>query len=282
LTAPRPGPLHERYLRLLGVSTTPAGWSALRDLVGRHLRRVPFENVSKLLLFAREGRGRVTTLPEFLDGIEHADLGGTCYTSNPFLADLLAVLGYDAVLHGADMDTPNVHTSIRVRASGREFHVDVGFAGPFREPIPLDDLPHEIAWGNDRYVLERRGAGYQMTVSTRGEPRQGYFVHGPARAASFFDPVVLRSFEPGRTFMRVLRITRYFEDRAVELRNRQLLHVTADGVQERTIGSLRELRRAVDEELQMPRCPVEEAVAVLERLNAREFFGDDRWRDTSD
>ncbi len=281
MTSPAPGPLHERYLRLLGVQTRPAGLSGLRDLVRRHLCRVPFENVSKLLLFSREGRGRVTTLAEFLDDIEHADLGGTCYTSNPFLAELLAALDYDAVLYGADMDTANVHTSIRVCAEAREFHVDVGYAGPFREPIPLDGLPYEIAWGNDRYVFDRRGEGHQMTVLTLGEPRQGYLVHGPARAASFFEPVILRSFEPGRTFMRVLRITRFFDDRALELRNRRLLRVTAGDVQETTIDSLPELRRAVDEEFQMPRCRVEEAVAVLERLTGREFFGSQPWRDTS-
>jgi N-hydroxyarylamine O-acetyltransferase len=273
-------PLHERYLRALGLAGPPAGLSGLRGLVNRHLCRVPFENVSKLLLFAREGRGRVTTLPEFLDGIERHDLGGTCYTSNPFLADLLGALGCDAALVGADMDTPNVHTSIRVRADGREFHVDVGYAGPFRQPIPLDTLPHEIAWGADRYVFERRGDGHEMIVFTGGERCHGYFVHGPARPASFFEPVILRSFAPGRTFMRVLRITRFFADRAVELRNRRLLRVTTGSVHETTLDSMADLRRAVDEELEMPRCPVEEAVAILERLNGREFFGSLPWRDT--
>lgn len=248
----------------------------------RHLCRVPFENVSKLLLFGREGRGRVTGLAEFLDGIEHSDLGGTCYTSNPFLAELLAVLGFDARLYAADMDTPNVHTSIRVRLDGREWHVDVGYAGPFREPIPLDRLPHEIAWGNDRYVFDRHGDAHSMTVFTNGTWRHSYVVHPPARAASFFGPIVLRSFEPGRTFMRCLRITRFFEDRAVELRNRRLLRVTADCAHETTLDSAADLRRAVDEDFQMPRCPVEEAVAVLERLNGREFFGPQPWRDSTD
>src|ERR1035438_69834 len=52
--------------------------AALDEIVRRHLCRVPFENVSKLLLLGREGAGRVTMLAEFLDGIEHRDLGGTC------------------------------------------------------------------------------------------------------------------------------------------------------------------------------------------------------------
>jgi N-hydroxyarylamine O-acetyltransferase len=277
-----PGPLHERYLRLLGLAEPPVGVSGLHDLVHRHLCRVPFENVSKLLLFGREGRGRVTTMAEFLDGIEQCDLGGTCYTSNPFLADLLGALGYDAALYAADMDTPNVHTSIRVQLAGRQWHIDVGYAGPFSNPIPLDRLPYETAWGNDRYVFDRHGEGHMMTVFTNGERRHGYVVHAPARAASFFDPVVLQSFEPGRTFMRCLRITRFFEDRAVELRNRRLLRVSAGRVRETSVDSMADLRRAVNEEFQMPRCRIEEAVAVLERLNRREFFGSQVWRDSTD
>jgi arylamine N-acetyltransferase len=270
-------------LRLLGFSgEPPASLSALVELVSCHLCRVPFENVSKLLLIGREGVGRVTKLDEFLDGIEHEDLGGTCYTSNPFFAGLLGALGYDAALYGADMDTPNVHTSIRVRLDGREWHIDVGYAGPFREPIPLDRLPHEIGWGNDRYVFERCGDVHELTMFTCGVPRHGYVVHPPPRAASFFEPIILRSFEPGRTFMRCLRITRYFDDRAVELRNRRLSTITAGSVTERSVDSLAELRRAVDEEFEMPRCRIEDAVGVLERLTGQAFFGTTPWRDSTD
>ena len=108
----------DRYLRLLGIQGIPAGLAGLREIVARHLCRVPFENVSKLTLFGREGAGRVTTISEFLDGIENYDLGGTCYTNNPYLAELLQALGYDADLLGADMTKPDVHTVIRVRIDG--------------------------------------------------------------------------------------------------------------------------------------------------------------------
>ena len=80
---------HKRYLRILGFSAPPVGLSGLKELVFRQVCRVPFENVSKLLLFGREHRGRVTLLNEYLDGIENLDLGGTCYTANPYFAELL-------------------------------------------------------------------------------------------------------------------------------------------------------------------------------------------------
>lgn len=175
----RIGALHERYLRVLGFDRRPEGIEGLRELVRRHLCRVPFEKVSKLLLVGGEGAGRMTTLSEFLDGIEHRDLGGACYTNNPFLAGLLRVLGYDANLVGADMSTPNVHTSIRVRVAGAAYHVDVGYAGPFRDPIALDRLPRQILHGPYRYVFDRcrGGEALEMAVYRGADRMHGCAVH---------------------------------------------------------------------------------------------------------
>ncbi|MGE5813590.1 MAG: arylamine N-acetyltransferase [Acidobacteriota bacterium] len=273
----------DRYLRVLGITYTPVSYDGLCEVVRQHLVRVPFENISKLRLFAREGAGRPITLPEFLDGIEREDLGGTCYSSNPFLAALLAALGYDAALLGADMSTPDVHTSIRVRLDGREYHVDVGYAGPFAVPIPLDRLPYRIPLGGCLYVFDRARGGHEMTIFAGGEKRHGYVVHQPPRAPSFFHQTIVGSFERGRTFMRCLRVTRFFDDgEAVELRNRKLLRLSREGSSEQQIDTLDELQRAVSDEFRMPRCRIEEAVATLEQLNGREFFGAERWLDSTE
>jgi len=272
-----------RYLKLLGVEEREPSLAHLRAIVGRHLVRVPFENVSKLLLFAREGAGRPVTLSEFLDGLEHHDLGGTCYSSNPFLAELLGAIGYDAALLGADMSEPNVHTSIRVRLDGRDYHVDVGYAAPLREPIALDELPYEVSSGRDRYVFTQDSRGHEMVRFTDGARCHGYVVHGPPRLFPFFHPTIMASFEPGRTFMRCLRITRFLEQGGViELRNRRLLVVSARGARESAVESLPELRRAVNEQFRMPRCDVEQAVAMLEQLTGCPFFGASEWRDSTD
>jgi arylamine N-acetyltransferase len=189
--------IYQRYLRILGFDDVPSGVDGLLAIVRAHLLRVPFENVSKLLLFAGEGRGRFFTLPEFLDGIEHEDLGGTCYGANPFLGELLRALGYDADLHGANMPPRmNVHTSLRVRIGSRAYHVDVGYGGPFREPIALDRLPFEMLEGENRYVFDRepQGEGYEMAVFSGAERVHGYIVHGPPRSLEFFAPAVQNSF----------------------------------------------------------------------------------------
>ena len=195
--------IYHRYLRILGVDHVPTGLDGLRAVVRAHVLRVPFENISKLLLFGREGRGRFFTLPEFLDGIEYHDLGGTCYGANPFLGELLRALGYEAGLHGANMQRGlNVHTSLRVRIGSRAYHVDVGYGGPFREPISLDHLPFEMVEGANRYVFDRdsAGEGYEMAVFSGEERVHGYIVHGPRRSLDFFTPAMQHSFAPGATF----------------------------------------------------------------------------------
>jgi arylamine N-acetyltransferase len=266
--------LVERYLRLLGIAHPPSGLAGLREVVRRHLCRVPFENVSKLLLAGREGVGRETTLDEFLDGLEHYDLGGTCYTSNPFLASLLRALGYDAGLLGADMSRPNVHTCIRVRIGPHEYHVDVGYGGPFREPVRLDRLPHQIPHGPWRYVFDRgsRAGEYKMAVFSGAERVHGYTVHGPARDREFFRPIVHDSFRPTATFMNCLRIARFFDRHAVELQNTTLTRYHGSESSQTTLGSMAELRRAMDKDLAMPRCPVEQAVAILDQITGKPFF----------
>jgi N-hydroxyarylamine O-acetyltransferase len=267
--------LIERYLRTLGLDG-PSGLAGLRAIVRAHLTRVPFENVSKLLLYGREGAGRALTLPEFLDGIEQYDLGGTCYSCNPFLAELLAALGYDVDLLGADMSRPDVHTSIRVRLDDVGYHVDVGYAAPFYEPIRLDRLPHAIDWGRYRYVLERTDRSGTFTLShlENGERLHGYVVHPPARAAGFFLPAVIASYESSATFMRHLRIARFFDGYSVDLHDRRLTISSPDSSTETRIDTMADLRHACDQVLRMPRCPIEEAIGILERVNGADFFAD--------
>ena len=265
---------YSRYLRLLGFEVPPAGFDGLQQLVLRQVCRIPFENVSKLLLYSRERNGRVTTFSEYLDGIEHFDLGGTCYTANPYFAQLLAALGYDVDLWGASMMTPNVHTCIRVRLNGAEYHVDVGFAAPFRSPMRVDQLPAEIRDGSDKYIVSRSEETGEITVGVYSgrERTHGYRAHNTPRGADFFRQTIIDSYQPGKTFMVCLRVARYFERGSAHLRDGKL--IVCDG-EKQTITELRtltDLKAAFEGPLRMPRCPFTEAVAVLEEMTGRVQF----------
>jgi arylamine N-acetyltransferase len=257
----------DRYLRILGIDTLPQGIEGLRLIVRRHLIRVPFENVSKLLMFDREGAGRPFELDEFLDGIEHQDLGGTCYTTNPRLTELLQALGWDAELLGADMTNPDVHVCIRVK--GRpDYLVDVGFAAPFREPIPLDALPHRVSEGNHHYTFDRHERGIALHFGSSFS----YVAHEPPRRSEEFEPVIRASFAPAAHFMNHLRIARYFEDYSVELLDRKMW-VHRDGrTADREFVSLDELEHVVRTDFALPGCPVRQAVAALERITGKPLF----------
>lgn len=264
--------LYTRYLRVLGIEGIPSGLEGLRALVRRHLYRAPFENISKLLLFGREGAGRFVTLSEFLDGIEHQDLGGTCHSLNPFLAELLRNLGYDVDLLAADMTVPDTHTCLRVRIGPTAYHVDVGYGGPFREPMPLDRLPHRVVQGELRYVLDRRDGGHEVSV-LRGEERvHGYFAHEPPRPREHFAGAMQRSFGPTARFVNSVRICRFFEDRDLELIDRKLSIRRGAQTVVKELNTAAEWKTAITEDLAMPRCPAEDALAVLERITGNPFF----------
>lgn len=262
-----------RYLRLLGIEGRPSGLSGLRALVRRHLAAVPFENISKLLLYDRERAGRPTTLAEYLDGIEFSDLGGTCYTINPFLAELLRDLGYEAELLGADMSRPNVHTCIRTQVDGAAYLVDAGFAAPFREPMRLDALPLRFQEGANHYVLEADGGGaLRMSMFTATEYVFGYTAHDPPYPPELLAQVIVDSYTPSSTFLRGLRISRVYDGYSLDLIDRKLYRHEAGQTAVAPVESMAGLREAVHGELNMPRCPVESAVAVLERLTGKPWF----------
>ena len=271
-TLPEPYP---RYLRALGIDGLPAGLEGLRTIVRQHLFRAPFENISKLLLFGREGAGRFVALSEFLDRIEHQDLGGTCHSCNPFLAELLRALDYDTDLLGADMGTRlNCHTCLRVRIDSIAYHVDVGYGGPFREPIRLDRLPYELVEGARRYVFDRKpdGDGYEMAVFSGPERVHGYIVHDPPRILEFFTPSMQNSFQPAAPFLNCVRICRFFEDHSVELLDRSLsVYRGAETIQSE-LHTAAEWNAAIANHLAMPRCPSDPAIKVLERVTGKPFF----------
>jgi arylamine N-acetyltransferase len=171
------------------------------------------------------------------------------------------------------MNTPNVHSCIRVRVNGRAYHVDVGNAAPFLEPFPLDELPHKFVRGEMNWVFDRAADGrLRCTVFSGTEAVHGYIANEQPRSHEDFRAIILDSFQPGRTFMSLLRLVRIFPEHTVELKNRTLRVHRGLTTTETTINSKEELRRAVNEQFLMPRCPVEQAVEILERIHSVDFF----------
>jgi len=168
----------DAYLARLDLPVPAAAdLAALRLLQERHLRHVPFENLSVHL-------GEPIDLAEeaLFDKIVTRRRGGFCYELNGLFAALLRELGFAATLHAAQVFSadgvpgpPLDHAAVLVRIDEEDWLVDVGFGKFSRVPLPLSsvephrdldgeylllDAPHGdvdvLADGKPAYRLERR------------------------------------------------------------------------------------------------------------------------------
>jgi arylamine N-acetyltransferase len=271
--------LYKRYLRLIGIKTIPTGIDGLREIIHKHLYYVPFENVSKLILFGKERSGRPLSLSEFLDGIEFHDLGGTCHSSNPYLQELLNFLGFETMLLGADMSESNVHTCLRTILNSHQYHVDVGYAAPFKEPMRLDNTPHTIVHGKYTYQFKKSENlnKYKIEVLLDGNRIHGYSINEDVRNFNFFVKTIKESFEPGNTFMSCIRITRVFKDRTIELKDNKLIYYKGAKSYSKMLMNMAEVETTVKNELMMPRCPVKKAIKILEQVTQHSFFEEKKY-----
>jgi arylamine N-acetyltransferase len=238
-----------RYLSILEVEEEPPSLGHLCRLVRSQLRRVPFENVSKLFLKKTEGADFIPSLEAHLDGIEHRQFGGTCYANNPHFGGLLRYLGYDVNMCGAEMSRPDVHIVNIVRVDGCEYLVDVGYAAPFYEPMPTDlDHDLEIAWGTNRYVLHPKDdhGRSRMDLWRDGKLVHGYRVDSAPRDISHFERVIRDSYDESATFMNILVIERFFRERSLRFHNFNRTESTPDRTSTVHLGDLDQLAVSVE------------------------------------
>jgi arylamine N-acetyltransferase len=217
--------LVDRYLRLLGVGRKEPSLNALSELVFAHLTGVPFENISKLYRW-KNGQTTLPTLPQFLDGIEQCNFGGTCYCNNFHFYTLLAELQYEIKLCAADMSAPDVHMVSVVRIAGHEYLVDAGYAAPFLVPIPLDlHTDYIIDLGRDRYLLKPKDELGQshLELYRNGILKHGYLVKPKPRTIEDFQPVIADSFRPTATFLNSILLARFWQDRSLVIHNLTLI-----------------------------------------------------------
>jgi arylamine N-acetyltransferase len=257
-----------RYLDVLGVEAGPPGLELLTRIVTAQLTRAPFENISKLYLSRTRGAVSIPSLAAYLDGIEDWNLGGTCYANNYHLNTLLANLGFDVSLCGADMNNPDVHAVSMVRLQDREFLVDVGYGAPFHEPLPLDledDLV--IDFGRCRYVLHPPDdAGCSRLDMWRdGRPIHGYLAKPTPRTIADFDTVIRDSYRPDATFMNTVVIERFSAEGSLRVHNLKLTDtVRTGGSTTAELRDLDELVETIEHRFGVPDRVIRSAVAGID------------------
>ncbi|MER6984012.1 arylamine N-acetyltransferase, partial [Streptomyces carpinensis] len=133
----------DAYLRRIGAEFPAAPTAAaLRELHVRHLRTVPFENLSVHL-----GEEIVLEERRLLDKVVGSRRGGFCYELNGAFGALLTALGFEVTLLAARvygeegrLGIPHDHLALRVRtADGGDWLADVGFGAHSHFPLAFGE-----------------------------------------------------------------------------------------------------------------------------------------------
>jgi arylamine N-acetyltransferase len=258
-----------KYLRLLGIRRQRPSFEHLREIIKAQVSKIPFENISKLFYKKRLNLKYLIDFELYLDGIEKYRFGGTCYSINFYLNQLLGWLGYDIKLCGADMKNPDVHIVNIVNIENHEFLVDTGYASPFLEPLPLYLLnDYSINKGNDRYILKPKNNNNrsQIELYRNGELIHWYRVNPKARNIGEFRQVIEDSFKESATFMNALLLTRFDYDSFKVIHNMTITESYGDVSKKHSFDSIEQLVSVINESFNIPRAIVLESIDGLQML----------------
>ena len=247
----------EAYLRRIGAEhpQEPTG-RALRELQVRHLRTVPFENLSIHL-----GEEIVLEEERLLDKVIGHGRGGFCYELNGAFGALLAALGYEVELLAARvyddegrLGIPYDHLALRVRAvEGDVWLPDVGFGAHSHHPLSYAEREEQVdpggvfrvvAAGPDAAGMSGGGSADSGDLDVVRDGRPQYRVETRPRVlGDFVAGAWWHSTSPLSHFTRSLVCSRVTEDGGrITLSGRVLKTTAGDGKRE-----TRELR--TDEEV---------------------------------
>lgn len=224
----------DAYLRRIGADH-PGGPTidALRDLHLRHLRTVPFENLSIHL-----GEEIVLDETPLLDKVVGARRGGFCYELNGAFAALLTALGFEVTLlagrvfgQAERVGIPYDHLALRVRTEdGGEWLTDVGFGAHSLLPLAFEERGEQKDPGGTFRVAEAATGFGDLDVLRDGKPVYRLEVR-PRVLGDFVAGAWWHSTSPASHFTQSLVCSRVTEDGGrVTLGGRGLTITRPDGV----------------------------------------------------
>ena len=259
--------LFVKYLRLLGIQKQRPSFKYLKNIIGTQLSKIPFENISKLFFKKRHNLKQLIDIELYLDGIEKYGFGGTCYSINFYLNQLLSWLGYDIKLCGADMKNPDVHIVSIVNIENREFLVDTGYAAPFSEPLPLDLLnDYSINMGLDRYILkpQTNNSYSKIELYRNGELKHGYRINPTARNIGEFRQIIEESFKESATFMNALLLTRFDNNHFIMIHNMTFIESYGNISKKNSIDTFEQLTSIINDRFCIPKPIIIESLDGLQ------------------
>jgi N-hydroxyarylamine O-acetyltransferase len=226
----------DAYLARIGAAR-PAGpdAAALRELQLRHLRAVPFENLSIHL-----DEPIVLDPAALLHKLVRRRRGGFCYELNGAFADLLSTIGFEVTLLASRVfgedgpGPPFAHLALRVDVDGDgPWLADVGFGRHSSYPLRLDPRDEQADPGGTFRIAET--ADGDLDVIRDGQPQ--YRLEPRPRSLADFEPTCWwQQTSPRSHFTRSLVCSLPTEDGRVTLSERTLIRTTGGQREEGTLS----------------------------------------------
>lgn len=224
----------DTYLRRIGAEHPVAPTTAaLRELQSRHLRTVPFENLSIHL-----GEAVVLEEKRLVDKVVEARRGGFCYELNGAFGALLTALGFDVALLAARvygeegrLGIPYDHLALRVRTvDGGDWLADVGFGALSHFPLAFGERGEQVEPGGTFGIVETEDG--DLDVVREGRLQYRLEVR-PRALGDFVAGAWWHSTSPSSHFTRSLVCSRLTEDGGrITLSGRTLTTTGTDGARE--------------------------------------------------
>ncbi len=210
-----------------------------------HLTNIAYENFDIHL-------GRVLSMDTnaIFDKLVLRRRGGWCYEMNGLFAAALKEIGFKVTLLASAVDRAHEgddsefsHLILRVDLD-RPYLVDVGFGNGIFDPIPLE--PGEYTQGFLTYKLENQGDRWIFHNQPYGGP--GFdFTLEPHAFADFQAKATWFQTEPESRFRRIAFCFRFQPDVLYAMVGVMLRTTTADGLDETTIETEADYRRALED-----------------------------------
>jgi len=251
------------YLDYLQIPVQQPSYSYLQTILQAHLKRIPFENVTKIIQYAKgtEEDQWVPNVETFVDRLHQWRSGGNCFSQAYSLYHLLQQLGFETNYRYFEP----THLVVEVILD-RPYLVDVSFNFPYTRPFVENEPYYQIYLGDELiYDYDTQLDRWKLTRKLFGEVMQTKVLHPEPLGWEEILPIVKKSYDRKNKFMQNLYLNKLDGDRHLTLRNKTLIERTASGIEELELDE-RDIDHILKEEFNRPNLPWWQAVHILQSV----------------
>lgn len=251
------------YLSYLGITKQSPDLIYLNLLTSTHLRRVPYETVSKFQYYTTrlENGWLVPPIEEFIKNLTEKGWSGNCYTITFNFGRLLTSLGYDVMYVRVNPG----HVALMVSIDSHSYYTDVGYGAPLFTPLLLEEEPSIKKYGEEVIITKQTEQVYEIDRKRDGHSFVTKQIEWTPLQISDFVEGVLHSHRDhdNNPFMRRIAISYLKDGYSYHLRNEKLLVQSDDEKAEYIFKQKEEWLRKVTEIFGIEREVSNQALAFL-------------------